>query len=76
LRKIAADSISIYESSQYAEKQLVSDEIVRLVHKQGGLFLKPEKAWWVEVDKEAAREKVSKYHSSWVTDDIVGLYRI
>jgi len=75
LRKLATDRLSVYESAPFAEKQLVSDGMVRLIHEQGGLFLQQDEVGWVEVDEETAREKVSKHYSSWVLDDILGLYK-
>jgi len=58
LRKLVMDNLAIYESASYTEKQYVSEGIVRLVHKQGGLFLKEDETWWIEVDGETARNKV------------------
>jgi len=59
LRKLIIDNASVYELAPFSEKQRVSGVIVRLIHEQGGLFLKEDDAWWIEVDEETARNKVS-----------------
>jgi len=59
LRKLVTDRLSEYEAAYYAEKQHVSDDVVRTIHKHGGLFLKEDETWWIEVDEETARNKVS-----------------
>jgi hypothetical protein len=58
LRKIIMGTLSVYDAAPFAEKQHVSDVIVRMIHGKGGHFLKEDEAWWVEVDAETARKKV------------------
>jgi len=59
MRKLAKDRLGEYESVLYAEKQYISHDIVRIIHKRGGAFLRPEEGRWIEVDEDVAREKVS-----------------
>lgn len=42
-------------------KTEVAEQIVRIIHESGGRFLKPENGGWVEVDDDAAREKISHF---------------
>jgi len=52
-----------YESSITGKygKTDVAEQIVSIIHESGGRFLKPETDGWVEVDDEAAREKISHF---------------
>jgi len=58
------DNLEAYESAPFAEKRYVSDGIIQLIHKQGGLFLKEEEAWWIEADEETVRNRVSEHRHS------------
>ena len=52
-----------YESAitgKYGKTE-VAEQIVRIIHESGGRFLKPENGGWVEVDNDAAREKISHF---------------
>jgi hypothetical protein len=52
-----------YESAitgKYGKTE-VAEQIVSIIHESGGRFLKPESGGWVEVDDEAAREKISHF---------------
>jgi len=52
-----------YESAitgKYGKTE-VAEQIVRIIHESGGRFLKPENGGWVEVEDEAAREKISHF---------------
>lgn len=59
LGKMIMDNLLAYESAPFAEKKYVSDIFIRLIHEQGGLFLKEDEAWWIEADEETVRKKVS-----------------
>lgn len=52
-----------YESSitgKYGKTE-VAEQIVRIIQKSGGRFLKQESDGWIEVDDDAAREKISHF---------------
>jgi hypothetical protein len=60
LHKLLADRQNRYEAAERWEKTVIAEEIVSMIRERGGRFLKPDKmCQWVEVDSEAAREKVS-----------------
>ena len=47
-------------SGKYGKTE-VAEMIVRIIHESGGRFLTPESNGWVEVDDDAAREKISHF---------------
>jgi len=54
---------SRYESEltgKYGKTEM-AEQIVNIIHESGGRFLKPENGGWVEVNDDAAREKISHY---------------
>jgi hypothetical protein len=53
------DHLDRYEAVKLKEKSAVIAEMVYIVKKKGGRFLKQEKGVWVEADEKMAREKVS-----------------
>lgn len=50
-----------YESANKFEKTEVAEKIVNIIHDSGGRFLRKDDAGWVEVDHDAAREKISHF---------------
>jgi hypothetical protein len=50
-----------YEKADKSEKTEIALRIVSMIHESFGRFLKWEKEGWVEVDEEAAREKISHF---------------
>ena len=52
-----------YESALTGKygKTEVAEQIVSIIHESGGRFLKPESDGWVEVDDEAARDKIAHF---------------
>ncbi|CAJ1951276.1 unnamed protein product [Cylindrotheca closterium] len=53
---------SRYDGASYrAVKAEISERIVSIIHQSKGRFLKWEETGWVEVDDEAARDKVAHY---------------
>jgi len=63
LRKLVAEMLSVYDSAHHAEKQHISDYIVRMVRERGGRFFKEYDSCWMGVEVETARSKVSNHHS-------------
>jgi hypothetical protein len=59
LHRLAEERMSRYEMSAKWEKTVVASEIIAIIQEKHGRFLKMERGSWVEVDGEAAREKVS-----------------
>lgn len=50
-----------YEKAGKYEKTMIAERIVTVIHRSYGRFLKWENIGWVEVDNEAAREKISHF---------------
>lgn len=50
-----------YEAANKFEKTEVAEKLVNIIHESGGRFLRKDATGWVEVDHEAAREKVSHF---------------
>lgn len=50
-----------YEKAGKMEKTEIAERIVNIIHESYGRFLKWEKEGWIEVDHEAAREKISHF---------------
>ena len=53
------EHLARYEAAKLKEKSGVIAEMVDIIIKKGGRFLKQEKGVWEEVDEKMAREKVS-----------------
>jgi hypothetical protein len=50
-----------YEKAGKTEKTAITNRIIQIIHESLGRFLKWERHGWVEVDDNAAREKISHY---------------
>lgn len=61
LRNVMEPYVEVYKKTAKLEKNTLAMQVVIQIKKSGGRFLKrpSEHGWWVEVDDEMAREKVS-----------------
>jgi hypothetical protein len=59
LHRLAEERMSRYERSAKWEKTVIASEIISIIQERHGRFLKMKRGSWVQVDGEAAREKVS-----------------
>ena len=61
LKKLIQSYKLEYEKADYTAKTDIADGIIRTVHEYGGCFLKLNRieGYWEEVDRKAAREKIT-----------------
>lgn len=59
LRNWIEEKSPMYEKANFTEKQRIGSEVVSLIKKSGGRFLKEDHAGWVEVEHVIARKKVA-----------------
>jgi hypothetical protein len=61
MRRLVEERLQIYEKAPFKEKSSIAWEVVLIIQKGGGRFLKedPTYGWFVQVDDEIARQKVS-----------------
>ncbi len=59
LRKLIELRSQEYDVASYAEKQRITNEILSLIHKSMGRFLKDDGSGWSEVQRTVAKKKVA-----------------
>jgi hypothetical protein len=65
-RHMIEEQGSLHEKASLADKvKLHTDDVVDLIHKSSGRFLKDDGACWVEVSDFLARKKVAQAFRTW-----------